>query len=173
MADEPVVAKIDNRSAAVADQEEPPIGSPLGAVVLGKGNGNFDKDRFDAHMQLADFARAIREARRQYEFKMSAIAYAALAALSVYPPKVPVYVILIAVITIWTIHTLWVYRNFRSAEDGRVRMYKHTAAAENMLTGASESPQRMRFFQAWPSILQLPTSYALGIFAVLAHLFSS
>jgi hypothetical protein len=122
MPDEPV-AQIDYRSAAVTDQEEHRVGYYPGAVIADKKSDNFDKDRFDVHMQLADFARSIREARRQYEFKMPAIAYAALAALSIYPKtKTPVYVILIVVLTIWIIHTLWVYRNFRSNEYGRMQM---------------------------------------------------
>jgi hypothetical protein len=130
-----------------------------------------DKDRIDALIKLAEFKRAVREGRRQYEFQMSATAYVALAALSVYPVKVPIWIVLIAALTACAIHTLWVYRNFLSNEEGRVQMYQHADEAEKILTGHERKPYHLRFYQAFPSLLQLAPSYALTLFAVLVRLF--
>ena len=143
---------------------------PRGQRLDGEGD-KFDKDRFDAYMKLAEFRRAIREGRRQFEFKMTATVYFALAGLSLYPKNIPIWLVVgVAVPIILVGHTLWVFWNFDRNESDRVQMYRNKGAAEELLTGQSRELRRLEFRKAWGSLFQIIGSYAIGIFTLAARL---
>ena len=129
------------------------------------------KDRFDAYMKLAEFRRAIREGRRQFEFRMTATVFVALAGLSLYSKNIPKWLVVGAVLFILVSHTGWVWWNFVRNEDDRVDMYRNKDAADELLTGKSrEPPQRLKFRKAGGSLFQILGSVAIGIFTLVARL---
>jgi hypothetical protein len=136
---------------------------------------SIDKDQFDALIKLAEFKRAVREGRRQIEWKFTATAYVALAGLSVL--NIPWCVVAIAVVLIWALHTLWVYWNMSSNERDRTEMYHYKDSAEKFLPAEIRysDPKRVSgpraLFQQPACRFQIITSYGLGCFAIAVRYF--
>ena len=134
-----------------------------------------DKDQFDALMKLAEFKRAVREGRRQIEWRFTATAYVALAGLSVL--NIPWRVVAIAVVLIWVLHTHWVYWNMSSTERDRAEMYHYKDLAEKLLPAEMRycDPKRvsgpLSFFQQPACLFQVAASYGLGCFAMAVRYF--
>ena len=82
----------------------------------------FDKDRYDALMRLADFRREVREGRRQFEWKVSFIVWAALAGIAAYPRPIPFWLVLISLMLITFAHVLWVKWNWLRNDEERIFM---------------------------------------------------
>jgi hypothetical protein len=138
---------------------------------------SIDKDQFDALIKLAEFKRAVREGRRQIEWKFTATAFVALAGLSVVPDKAPLSVVIVAVILICILHTHWVYWNMSRTESDRAEMYHYKDLAESLLPTELQYRDAKRvlgplsFLQQAPCIFQVLTGYGLGCFAIAVRYF--
>jgi heme O synthase-like polyprenyltransferase len=130
-----------------------------------------DKDRFDALMKLAEFKRAIRDSRRQFEWRFTATAFIALAGLTVTPQRAPVYVIAIAVIAIWIIHTYWVFWNSSRNEQDAREMHKYSECAEQLLP-AEMRQEHKRGVPPWGAYFQIGTAFLVGFFTLAVRYFS-
>jgi hypothetical protein len=134
-----------------------------------------DKEQFDALIKLAEFRRGVRDGRRQIEWKFTATAFAALAGLSVVPDKAPLYVVIVAVISICILHTLWVYWNMSRTNSDRAEMYHYKDKAEKFL------PTKLRYcdpegrvpgpLSFLPFIFQVLTGWGLGFFVIAVRYF--
>lgn len=136
-----------------------------------------NKDQFDALIKLAEFKRAVREGRRLIEWKFTATAFVALVGLSIVPDKVPLCVVVVAVILIWVLHTHWVYWNMSSTERDRAEMYHYKDSAETFLPVEMRyrDPKRatgpLSFCQQPACLFQVLTSYGLGCFSIAVRYF--
>lgn len=128
------------------------------------------KDQFDALIRLAEFKRAVREGRRQFEWKFTAMALLALAGLSVAPANF--WVTVAGALGLCVFHTWWVILNNHRNERDRVDMYHYKDKAEELL------PEKLRCDNSdWVKgpislckqqlgIIQIVTVYAVGCFAI-------
>ena len=140
---------------------------------------SLDKDQFDALMKLAEFKRAVREGRRQFEWRFTATAFLALAGLSIFPQRASVWVIAAAAVLICVVHTRWVAWNSESAERDRVEMYNYKDAAEKMLPPELQyfDPKRRRdplsFLEQRGVRFQIFSAYGIAVFSIIVRLLSS
>jgi hypothetical protein len=134
---------------------------------------DFEKDRFDALMKLAEFKRAVRDGRRQFEWKFSASAFVALVGLSAFPKDAPPIIIVLAVAAILMLHIYWVYWNQSRSEPERVEMYRYKDAAEKMLLGSTQykDNKQMPFYKQLACWFQIITACALGCFSIAVRIF--
>ena len=135
------------------------------------------KDLLDALMKLAEFKRAVREGRRQFEWKFTATAFVALAGLSAFPEKAPFCAVFVTVILIWVIHTHWVYWNSSRAERDRDEMYNYKGHVEKLLPiemryhDPNNVSKMLPFFQRTAALFQIFTGYGIGCFSLAVRYF--
>jgi hypothetical protein len=131
-----------------------------------------DKERFDALMQLANFRREIREARRNIEWRVTLTTWAALgaASLSTIPRDVPQCYILIGALLVLIFHILWIAHHFRVHEEERLLMYYYKDRAEYLLLPAEITEPSRPTRDDFPKALQAPT-YPVPLAEMITTLF--
>jgi cbb3-type cytochrome oxidase subunit 3 len=129
---------------------------------------NFDRDRFDALLKLAEFKRTVREGRRQFEWRFTATAFVALAGLSVFPEKANAWGITAVILVLCALHTFWIFWNQSRAEQERVEMYNYKDEAEAMLFGKSryQPSVRLPFYKQPACRFQVGTAYLIALFSI-------
>lgn len=101
-----------------------------------------DKDRFDAHMQLANFDREVRDGSRLFEWGVTFALWAAAGGAMAAGLRGVSYLILIpAGLIIIGVHLYWVSWNYQSTERRAARMYFHRSRAVDYLDEDTQEPK--------------------------------
>ena len=133
---------------------------------------HFDKDRFDALMKLAEFKRAVRDGRRQFEWRFTATTFVALAALSVFPERATAGPVMAGILVICLVHTLWIYWNQKRSEEDRVEMNNYKDEAEEMLLEKSryQKATAKPFYKQPACWFEIGTAYLVALFSIAVRL---
>jgi hypothetical protein len=133
-----------------------------------------EKYRFDALMKLAEFTSAIREKRRELEWKVSLGVWTVTAAALVYLKGCPVVWLLILLALLIAAHTwLWVRTNYNSSERDAGIMYFYVEQAiriilpESVPDPGKKQPVFAKKLRNWDFLKHEPIWFEIAVTMLL------
>ncbi len=129
---------------------------------------NFNKDSFEAFMQLAEFRRQIREARSGRQWQATYAVWALIVGVTIQSSRLHWEYVVGFVVIIASMHTFWLHWHARRSEADQQKMMMLQDRAAAML-GIAQAAQRKWNGLFWhpPSLMQLATTLLLSAICLI------